>query len=135
MTHEEGGGRRRRRARGKNHGNERSGTLLNKARFEDERGREAEEGRESGVNSGERRAIRGFPQEAPLTPHKSKLAWALQWLPDNNVCYLLSLQKQVMQRAQQSWYSMWQASAKSRFPSTLIEAPPDRDVLALHQLL
>ncbi len=40
-----------------------------------------------------------------------------------------------MQKDQQSWHSMWQASAKSHAPSTSIEAPPSTDVLALHQLL
>jgi hypothetical protein len=40
-----------------------------------------------------------------------------------------------MQKAQQSWQSMWQASAKSPAPSTYIEAPWSTNVLALHQLL
>ncbi len=40
-----------------------------------------------------------------------------------------------MQKALQSWHSMWQALANSPAPSTSIEAPPSTDVLALHQLL
>ena len=40
-----------------------------------------------------------------------------------------------MRKAQQSWHSMWQASAKSPAPLTSIEAPPSTDVLALHQHL
>jgi hypothetical protein len=62
-------------------------------------------------------------------------SWALQWLPDDDLRHLLSLQKQAMQKAQQSWHSMWQASAYSPASSTSIEAPPSTDVLALHRHL
>jgi hypothetical protein len=47
VTQGEGGGRRRRRARGWNQGNEKGGTSLERAEIEEERGREAEEGRGS----------------------------------------------------------------------------------------
>ncbi len=40
-----------------------------------------------------------------------------------------------MQKAQQSWHSMWQASAKSPAPTASINAPPSTCVLALHRLL
>jgi hypothetical protein len=75
------------------------------------------------------------PQEASTITHQSKLAWALQWFPDDDPCRPLSLRKRAMQKAQQSWHSMWQASAKSPASSTSVEAPPSTDVLALHQHL
>jgi hypothetical protein len=74
VTQREGGGRRRRRARGKNPGNERGGKSLDRARIEEERGGEEGEGRGSEEDSWERRATCGSPQEAPTTPYKSKLA-------------------------------------------------------------
>jgi hypothetical protein len=40
-----------------------------------------------------------------------------------------------MQKAQQSWHSMWRASGKSPAPSISFEAPPSTDVLALYQQL
>ncbi len=129
------GGRRRRMAGRMNQVKSRGGTSLDDHRNEGERGGAAGEERGSEEDSWERRATRGSPQESATTTHQTKLAWALQWLPDDNPRRLLSLQKRAMRKAQQSWHSMWQASAKSPAPSTSIEAPPSTDVLALHQLL
>ncbi len=109
--------------------------LLNGVGNDEERGGGAREGREGEEDSWERWATCGPPQEASTIIHQSKLAWALQWLPDDDPCCPLSLQKQVMHKAQQSWHSMWQASAESPAPSTSIESPPSTDVLALHQHL
>ncbi len=39
----------------------------------------------------ERRATRGFPQESATTTHQTKLAWALQLLPDDDPRCPLSL--------------------------------------------
>jgi hypothetical protein len=129
------GGRGRRRAGRKNQGNISARISLESKGNEGERGGAAGEERGSEEDSKERRATHGSPQEASTTTHQSKLAWALQWLPDDDPCRPLRLRKRVMQIAQQSWHSMRQASAKSPAPSTSIEAPPSTDVLALQQLL
>ncbi len=131
----QGGGRGRRRAGRRNQGNVRGGTSLESGGNGGKRGGAAGEERGSEEDGRERRATHGSPQEASTTTHQSKLAWALQWLPDDDRRRPLSLRKRAMQKAQQSWHSMWQASAKSPAPSTSIEAPPSTDVLALHQLL
>jgi hypothetical protein len=80
-------------------------------------------------------ASQGLPQGAATTPHKSRLSWACQWLPEDNPRRPLSLKTRAKRKAQQSCHSMWQASAPSPAPLTSIEAPPGTEVLALHQLL
>ncbi len=60
-TQVEGGGRRRRRARRRNQGNERDGTLLDRAGIAEERSGKAGEDRRSEEDSCERRATCGFP--------------------------------------------------------------------------
>jgi hypothetical protein len=99
------------------------------------RGGAAGEDREAEEDSWERRATHGSHGDAPTTNHQSKLALALQLLPNDDPCCQISLQKRAMQKAQQSWHSMWQASAKSPASSTSIEAPSSIDVLGLDQLL
>jgi hypothetical protein len=76
--------RRRRRARRGTQGNSRGGTLLDGAGIKEERGGEAGESRGREEDGWERRATRGPPQEASTTTYQSKLAWALQWLPDDD---------------------------------------------------
>ncbi len=78
VTKGEGEGRRRRRARGRKQWNERGGSSLDMTEIEEERVREAGKGRGSEEDSWEQRATHGFFLEALTTPHKSKLAWALQ---------------------------------------------------------
>jgi hypothetical protein len=107
------GRRQRRRARRGTQGNVKGRTLRDDAGNEEQRGGEAGEGGRCEEDGWERRATRGTPQEASATTHQSKLAWAFQWLPDDDFCHLLSLQKRAMRKAQQSWHSMWPASAKS----------------------
>jgi hypothetical protein len=116
-------------------GNSRGGTSLDGEGNNGNRGGKAGGGRRNEEDSWERRATRGSLQEGSTITHQSKLAWALQWLPDVNLRCSLSLQKRAMQKAQLWWHSMWQASAKSPAPSTSIEAPPSTDVLALHWYL
>ncbi len=136
----EGSGRGRRRGRremhvGMNPGNSRGRNAVSRGRDEGERGRAAvgEDGRV--VEDGVEMALRGLPQGTTTTLHQSRLSWALQWLPDDDPRRPLSLRTRTLRKAQQSWHSMWQTSAKSPAPSTSIEAPPSTDVLALHQLL
>jgi hypothetical protein len=93
------GGRGRRRAGRRNQGNVRGGTSLESEGYGGERGGAAGEEWGSEEDSRERRATHGSSQEASTTTHQSKLDWALQWLPDDNSCRLLSLQKRAMQKA------------------------------------
>ncbi len=130
-----GGGRRRERTRGRNQGRSKGGTRFAEAGNSRETSGASGKDIRSEEDSLERRTTRGSPQEDPTTPHRSKLSWALQWLPDDDPRPLLSLLKRAMQEAWQSWHSMWQASAKSLASLTSTEAPPSTDFLALHQLL
>jgi hypothetical protein len=129
------GGRRKGRTRVRNQGSSTGGTRLAEAGNGYERGREPGEDRISEEDGWGRRATRGSPQVSATTTHQTNLAWALQWLPDDDPCRPSSLRKRAMRNAQHSWHSMWQASAKSPAPSTSIEAPPSTDVLLLHQLI
>ncbi len=91
-----GGGavtRMRRRARRGTQGNLRGGTSLDGAEIEEDRGRDDGESRRHEEDSWERKATRGPPHEASTTTYQSKLAWAFQWLQDDNPRRLLSLQK------------------------------------------
>jgi hypothetical protein len=85
------GGRRRGRARRGTQGILRGGMLLDGAGNDEERGGEAGEGREGEEDSWEKWATRGPPQEASTITHQSKLAWALQWLPNDDPRCALSL--------------------------------------------
>jgi hypothetical protein len=109
--------------------------LLESEGNEGERGRAAGEDKGSEDNGRERRATRSSSLEASTTTHQSKLAWTLQWLPNDDPRRPFSLRKQAMQKAQQSCHSMWQASAKNPALLTSIEAPPSTDVLALNELI
>jgi hypothetical protein len=129
------GGRRKRMAGRTNQGNSRDETSLDNHRNEIDRGRAAGEEKRSEEDGCERRATRGSSQESATTTHQTKLAWAFQWLPDDDPRRPLCLQMRVMRKARRSWHSMRQASDKSLAPSTTIKALPSTDVLALHQLL
>jgi hypothetical protein len=78
------GGRGRGRTGRRTEGTSRGGTLLENETYQGKRGGEAREGWGSKEDSWERRATRGSPQEASTTTYQSKLAWALQWLPDDD---------------------------------------------------
>jgi hypothetical protein len=84
------GWRGRRRARRRKRVNLRGKASLESEGNERERGRAASEDRGSEEVGRERRATHGSAQEAPTTTYQSKLAWALQWLPDDNPCRPLS---------------------------------------------
>jgi hypothetical protein len=85
------GGRRRGNLRGRNQGNPRGGRLLYMAQNDRERGGAARESRGSEEDGWEWRATRGSPQEASTTTYQNKLVRAVQWLPDDDHCYTLSL--------------------------------------------
>jgi hypothetical protein len=106
--------------------------LLDSAKSEEERGKEAGEDRGRDENGWQRRAARCPPQEASTTTPQRKLSWAFSSFKITIPAVCLRLQKQAIQKSHQFWHSMRQASAKSLAPSTFIEAPPSTAVLALH---
>jgi hypothetical protein len=75
------------------------------------------------------------PLQEASTTHQTKLFLALQWLLNYNTCHLFSLQKQALQKAQQSWHSIWLASAKSYASLTSIDDNHRKKDVALHQQL
>jgi hypothetical protein len=73
------------------------------------------------------------PASDPASLAASQLSWAQQWVPQDDPRRPATISTRANCKINALWLQQWQSSAKSPPNPDLVEAPPETNVLKLHE--